>query len=159
MTHCLPVYRTKDNKMERVTNNRSLEAERYGRAHSLLRHRRSMTNAGTRTRSSTSNQRTRRVDSIDANACSCPLRVLSNVPLHSRLIFPSFFCFSPLFFSPDPPFAPFRLFFFFPPFCFFILLAVYSYCSFSRFNNGRFVVLLIRDIRVRRINACAVPFE
>lgn len=99
MTHCLPVYRTKDNKMERVTNNRSLEAERYGRAHSLLRHRRSMTNAGTRTRSSTSNQRTRRVDSIDANACSCSVRVLSNVPLHSRLIFPSFFCFSPLFFT------------------------------------------------------------
>lgn len=122
MTHCLPVYRTKDNKMERVTNNRSLEAERYGRAHSLLRHRRSMTNAGTRTRSSTSNQRTRRVDSIDANACSCPLRVLSNVPLHSRLIFPSFFCFSPLFFSPDPPFAPFRLFFF-------SLLFVSLFCS------------------------------
>lgn len=158
MTHCLPVYRTKDNKMERVTNNRSLEAERYGRAHSLLRHRRSMTNVGTRTRSSTSNQRTRRVDSIDANACSCSLRVLSNVPLHSRLIFPSFFCFSPLFFTRST-LCSLSTLLFLPPFCFFILLAVYSYCSFSRFNNGRLVVLLMRDIRVRRINACAAPFE
>lgn len=49
------------------------------------------------------------------------------------------------FFLPQPPFiSPFRLFFF--------LFAVYSYCSFFCFNNGRLVVLLTRDIEVRRIN-------
>lgn len=87
----------------------------------------------------------RAVDSIDVNACSCSLHVLSNVPLHSRLVFfcPSFFVF--FFFLPQPPFiSPFRLFFF--------LFAVYSYCSFFCFNNGRLVVLLTRDIEVRRIN-------
>lgn len=62
MTHYSPVYRTKDNKMERVTNNRSLEAERYGRAHSSVRHRRSMMNIGIRTRSSEKRAESRRFD-------------------------------------------------------------------------------------------------
>lgn len=110
MTHYSPVYRTKDNKMERVTNNRSLEAERYGRAHSSVRHRRSMMNVGGRTHGGRRRNEQRAVDSIDVNACSCSLHVLSNVPLHSRLVF---FFFLPLYLS-----------------LFFPLLAVYSYCSF-----------------------------
>lgn len=118
MTHYSPVYRTKDNKMERVTNNRSLEAERYGRAHSSVRHRRSMMNVGGRTHGGRRRNEQRAVDSIDVNACSCSLHVLSNVPLHSRLVFFFFYPFISPFFFPCSPF---------------ILIAHFFPC----FNNGR----------------------
>lgn len=133
MTHYSPVYRTKDNKMERVTNNRSLEAERYGRAHSSVRHRRSMMNVGGRTHGGRRRNEQRAVDSIDVNACSCSLHVLSNVPLHSRLVF--FF------------FTPLSLPFFFPARRLFLLLIFFPVLIMDGL-----VALLTRDIEARRIN-------
>lgn len=140
MTHYSPVYRTKDNKMERVTNNRSLEAERYGRAHSSVRHRRSMMNVGGRTHGGRRRNEQRAVDSIDVNACSCSLHhVLSNVPLHSRLVF--FF------------FYPFISPFFFPARRLFLLLIFFPVLIMDGL-----VALLTRDIEARRINtAVSIP--
>lgn len=63
--------------------------------------------------------------------------------LVSFFFVPLFFVF--FFFLPHPPFiSPFRLFFFCSPF----ILIAHFFC----FNNGRLVVLLTRDIEVRRIN-------
>lgn len=120
--------------MERVTNNRSLEAERYGRAHSSVRHRRSMMNVGGRTHGGRRRNEQRAVDSIDVNACSCSLHVLSNVPLHSRLVF--FFFFTPL-----------SLPFFFPARRLFLLLIFFPVLIMDGL-----VALLTRDIEARRIN-------
>ena len=123
---------------------------------------------------------------MHVNARSCSLRVLSNVPLHSFLVssssFPSsssssstsvtlfFFLLSSLFafFSLDSSFLSFSffpsLFSFSPPlfsiFLHFIRRFYSRFASFSHFNNGRLiVVLLTRDIRIRRINARAMPYQ